>query len=175
MTQLYYNKKQQKYYYVIDEELYISCCKCNKIIELNDIVIIHRSFTHKSYMKSHYCEICIKKHKKRIYDEFIVARITLETPSYSIIVPELRPALRNRNGCSVFSLAESDNSLIVVDNTVLAGRIGYDDLEIGDNAVYDRIKELDKKIDNERELKKYLGNLGRAKIAIEENEVRRLK
>ena len=136
MKELFFNNKEKRYFLVLtDEDLH--CSFCNKVIEFGTHLFIHKSYSKKEYDKCFYCMNCIKHHKKRIYDEFVVVEATNYIPKNSIIVPDSRPSLQSGN-INVFDAAISNkgintdcSNVNVIDHTKLAGKESFDGSFIG--------------------------------------------
>ena len=175
MVQLYFNHKLSRHYLVGSQDYNLFCYKCKKIIEFDNTVIIHRSFSKNSYEKQYYCEGCIKHHHKRTYDEFKIALFTHIIPDNSIIIPDYPPSLTVARNDTVFSMAIKDDDTIIVDRTKIAGKESWNQSQIG-NDPEDRIKELDSTFDK---LKagglRYIKQLRDSHPAIEHDGVKQLE
>jgi hypothetical protein len=107
MQKLFFNKKEKAYYFVCrDNEINAHCTHCEKVIEVSKHIFIHKSYSKKEKVVENYCAECIKHHKKRIYDEFIVARVTTQFPADSILIPEFPPSLKTTNMSNILSVQE---------------------------------------------------------------------
>lgn len=106
MSQLFWNKDLGSYFLIPLDGENITCHDCKAVIEQERRCFIHRSFSKKRYIRSILCNSCVKKHKLRIYDEFINAEVTLIPPKGSSIVPEYRPGLKNAGPTTTFDIRE---------------------------------------------------------------------
>lgn len=105
---LFFSDKLREYILVIkptDHEGF--CCNCRKHFEVGKYVFIHKSYSKKEFKKEYYCPDCIRCHKKRVYDEFITARVTTIEPSNSKLIMDTPPTLRTSNA-TVWSAAVSN-------------------------------------------------------------------
>jgi len=118
---LYFCKKNKSYYYIKKDEL--SCNGCNKDIE--NILILHHSFTKKKFIEQTYCLDCIPKIKnKGIVDEFktcIIINKEREDLIPCFINP---PILTNFKGLSTFNITEilNNSEAQIIDYTLISGR-----------------------------------------------------
>ncbi len=136
MKELYFNKKEKRYFLVLTGED-LHCTFCNKVIELGSSFFIHKSYSKKEFNKNYYCLHCVKKHKTKVYDEFIVVEATNTLPNPAILVPDTPPSLQSGD-LSVFDVATSNKGIQadcsgveILDNTKLAGRDSISGASIG--------------------------------------------
>ena len=128
MAELFYNKKENTYYLVCDKtEVSVYCSACKKPIDVGNFIFIHKSYSKKEYVKEFLCPKCIKKHKLRIYDEFMGATVSTFVPDNSKIIVDFPPFLKAST--SIFDAALSNKRVTsdtsdttIIDHTKLAGK-----------------------------------------------------
>lgn len=149
--QLFYSDINKSYTYVISDEMEsVKCVSCNSEIELEEYFFIHKSYSKTEYIKEIFCHKCIKKHKTRIYDEFIVAQLLNDIPEDAKFIIDLPPQLRI--SCTTFEAALSNKQIksntdktTVNDYTRYSGRESYEGVNIG-YSQDERYKYLDEPV-----------------------------
>lgn len=142
----------------------VKCSHCNKVIEFNSYIFLHKSYSRRDYVKKVYCIDCIKHHKKRIYDEFFSAQAVPIIPPNSQLVPECEPHLQVST--SVFDSAISNKNINsdtkgdidVIDRTRIAGKQEYNKLDMCEGKKTD-VKKLEENFNSKKQAIEYLDSL----------------
>lgn len=151
---LYYQAKTNNYYYKID--ISISCSKCNKIIELNDMFCIQKSYSKVMPTETYFfCISCAGSNKKKDLDIFTIARVTSVLPRGSVLVID-RPIRLNNADFHIFE-AYKQKSERETDRTIYAGRETIMGASVGDLSFKKHNPKENKYLSNEGALNKILG------------------
>lgn len=155
MKQLFYSKKSRRYFYVCSQDdLIVKCDKCGTIIELGDYVFIHKSYSRSEFIKRLYCRACVKKHRKMILDEFIIAQVSDYIQDDTILINDNPVTLTNSKNDTVFSMAIKDiEGVEIIDKTKLTGRESLEGATIG------VMPEQREPLTNEKQVKVFLNSI----------------
>jgi len=171
MEQLFFCNEDKSYYLVCPEDINIFCTTCRKIIEMGKFVFIHKSFSKKEYVKSYYCQNCLKRIIKRIYDEMQVAKISSIVPENAIIVAENAPSLKVSTDCFDAALSNKNiTSDTTSTKTINKCKVAFDpnrnkevDFEEKQDRIEQREKELNRKVLNDDELDNFFEDIKESK------------
>lgn len=183
MKSLFFCGKDNNYYLVCGkDDLIIKCDNCKNVIEKDNIIHIHNSYSKKTFLKEFLCPSCIGKYKKSIYNEFIIAEVTDFIPDNSKLIIDFPPLLTNTKNIDVWDAANPDFDKKIKSDTSnydIEDKTNYSFREVTQKTInkltspiIDRIRELEKPFKKEKEGLDYLDNI---KISTSEQEIKQIE
>jgi len=164
------NKSKDKYLYVTEK---ICCDKCSTELIVGQIIMVERCFKNRKSVQLHFCIDCGKhafKYRGAGNSTFPVILINnlADLPEDCILVPATMSLNSGTAGTDVWLAAISNKGIEstttgvkIIDKTLLAGRDANKVSKIGFKK---RLKELDKPIEPDKEIKDFMKNIKKSKI-----------